>query len=100
MNFASSDIRSGVHGGSKVSSTSTSSTPFDGCGRVVDPVLDHLARRAAHRGEAVDHLHLGPVDLDVVEEAELDDVHPELGILDGVQRLDDRFLRWHGVESR
>src|SRR5258706_588996 len=27
MNFASSDIRSGVHGGSNVSSTSTASTP-------------------------------------------------------------------------
>ena len=27
MNFASSDIRSGVHGGSNVSSTSTLSTP-------------------------------------------------------------------------
>ena len=41
---------------------------------------------------AVDHLDLRALDLDVVEQPELDDVHPELGILDLVQRLDDVVL--------
>ena len=37
-------------------------------------------------------LTCSPVDLGVVEEAELDDVHPELRVLDAVQRLDDIVL--------
>ena len=37
----------------------------------------------------------GPVHLDVVEQSELDDVHPELGILDLLQRLEDFFLCGH-----
>ena len=44
MNFASSDIRSGVHGGSHVSSISTSSTPGTVRSDVVDVLLDHRAR--------------------------------------------------------
>ncbi len=44
-------------------------------------------------------LTFGAVDLRVVEETELDDVHPELGILDASQRLDDLFLAWHDVSS-
>ena len=65
-------------------------------GNVVDVLLDHRSGRAAHRRQRVDHLDLRPLDLDVVEQPELDDVHPELGILDGVQRLDDLVLRRHG----
>ena len=61
----------------------------------VDVLLDHRAGRAAHRGQAVDHLHLRAFDLDVVEQPELDDVHPELRILDLVQRLEDFFLGDH-----
>ena len=65
-------------------------------GRDVDDVLlDHRPGGAAHRREAVDHLDLRPVDLDVVEQPEVDDVHPELGILDGAERLDHFVLRRH-----
>src|SRR5262245_17719145 len=64
--------------------------------RVVDPLLDHRPGGAAHRREAVDHLDLRALDLDVVEQAELDDVHPELGILDVAQRLRDVVFRNHG----
>ena len=74
MNFASSDIRSGVH----------------------DALGDHRASRAAHRREAVRDLDLRIVDLDVVHQAELDDVHPELGILHPVECLDDVLSRDHG----
>ena len=97
MNFASSDIRSGVQGGSQVSSTSTSSTPSTAAVGVVDPLLDHRPGGTAHRREAVDDLDLRALHLDVVEQAELDDVHPELGILDAAQRLGDVFLRDHGL---
>ena len=37
------------------------------------------------------HLTFEPLDLDVVEQAELDDVHPELGILDEAEGLDRRL---------
>ena len=43
----------------------------------------------------MDHLDLRPVHLDVVEEAELDDVHAELRVLDGPQRFEDVFLGRH-----
>ena len=100
MNFASSDMRSGVQGGSNVSSASTSVDPGHAARGVDDAVGDHRAGRASHRGEAVEHLHLLAVDLDVVHEAELDDVHAELGILDIVQRLDDVVTRDHWRQSR
>src|SRR5215218_601949 len=51
----------------------------------VDVLLDHRAGRAAHRREAVNDLHLRALDLDVVQQAEIDDVHAELGILDLAQ---------------
>src|SRR5438445_12488140 len=54
----------------------------------VDVLLDERAGRASHRGEAVEHLDLRAGDLDVVEQSEVDDVHPELGILDLAHRLD------------
>ena len=40
MNFASSDIRSGVHGGSKVNSTSTASTPGNAATASPAPLRD------------------------------------------------------------
>src|SRR5206468_7629776 len=51
--------------------------------------------RAAHRREAVEHLHARALGLDVVEQAELDDVHSELGVLDGAERLDHVVTRRH-----
>ena len=102
MNLASSDIRSGVHGGSNVSSASTSVTPGTLRAASTIPSAIIAPGGAPHRGQAVEDLHLRVVDLDVVHEPELDDVHPELGILDSVQRLDDVFARDHAasVETR
>ncbi len=97
MNFASSDMRSGVHGGSNVSSASTSLTPGNRPGGVHDPLGDHRAGRTSHGRQAVGDLHLRVVDLDVVHEAQLDDVHPELGILDAVERFDDVFACDHAA---
>ena len=59
-----------------------------GACRIDDSLRDHRARGTSHRGEAVENLHLRRVDLDVVHQPELHDVHPELGILDAVQCLD------------
>src|SRR5262249_42775205 len=55
---------------------------------LLDVLLDQRPGGAAHRREAVDRLHLRAFHLDVVEQAQLDDVHPELGVLDGAERLD------------
>ena len=85
-------MRSGVHGRIPGQLDLDLFDARDGGGDVVHVLLDHRPGRAAHRREAVDQLHLGAVDLDVVEQAELDDVHPELGILDLVERLEDVFL--------
>ena len=83
--MASSDMRSGVQGGSQVSSISTSSTPS-----TADATLTMSSLIIGPAGqpidETVDHLDPGPVDLDVVEQPEVDDVHPELGILDRAER--------------
>jgi hypothetical protein len=54
----------------------------------VDVLRDERAGRAPHRGQAVDHLRLVALDLDLVNEPEVDDVHPELGILDLAERLE------------
>src|SRR5262249_37042364 len=62
----------------------------------LDVLLDHRAGRATHRRERVVHLDLRPFDLGVVEEPELDDVHPELRVLDLAERLDHFLLRRHG----
>src|SRR4029078_8050560 len=64
--------------------------------RLVDRLLDHRPRRAAHRREGVHDLDVLALDLRVVVEAELDDVHAELRVLDTMQCLDDVVLRDHG----
>src|SRR6185437_13193565 len=48
----------------------------------VDVLRDERPGRAAHRGQAVEDLRGRVLDLDLVEETEVDDVHSELGILD------------------
>src|SRR6185437_9950112 len=58
-----------------------------------DVLLDQRAGGAAHRREAVDRLHAGAAHLGVVEQAELDDVHSELRVLDGAERLDHVVAR-------
>jgi hypothetical protein len=40
---------------------------------------------------------LRPLDLDVVEKTQLDDVHAELRILDGAESIGDLFLGRHGL---
>src|SRR5690242_6074076 len=61
----------------------------------VDVLLDHLPGGAAHRGKRVRDLDVRAFELRVVEQAQLDDVHPELGVLHLAERLDDLFAAWH-----
>src|SRR4029453_1808920 len=63
--------------------------------RIVDALLDHRPGRTAHRGQAVYDLDLRAVDLDVVEQPQLDDVHAELRVLDPAQCLGDVLFRRH-----
>src|SRR5918999_5270274 len=60
-----------------------------------DLLLDERADRAAHRGEGVLDVDVRPVDGDVVEEPELDDVHAELGVFDDPERVDDLLATRH-----
>src|SRR3954468_12853033 len=64
-----------------------------------DVLLDHRTRRTAHRRQAVEHLHLRAVDLDVVEKPEIDDIHAELRVLDLAHSLDYVFSIRHQHES-
>src|SRR5262249_42706567 len=59
-----------------------------GAKHLFDVLLDQRAGGAAHRREAGDRLHPGGGHFHVVEQPELDDVHPELRVLDGAERLD------------
>src|SRR5438270_8880015 len=63
----------------------------------VDVLGDQWARRAAHRREAVEHLRLRPLHLDLVHETEVDDVHPELGVLDLAERFENVVLAGHAT---
>ena len=100
MNFASSDMSSGVQGGSNVSSACDVLDARNLAHDAVDLLRDHRPDRARHRGERVGDLHVRPVDHGVVEEPELDDVHPELRILDLPQRIDDFLLCRHARSVR
>jgi hypothetical protein len=42
---------------------------------------------------------LRPLDLDVVQESQFDDVHAELGVLDQSKSIDDFFARRHLQQS-
>jgi hypothetical protein len=67
----------------------------------VNVLLDHRACRTAHRRQAVRDLHLRAGDLDVVHEPEVDDVHPELRVLDLMQGLEHVVAsdRFHGADG-
>src|SRR5262249_2205363 len=65
----------------------------------VDVLLDHRAGRAAHRGQRVAHFHLRALAFDVVEQPEVDDGHPELGIFHLMKGIDDFLAARHGFES-
>ncbi len=99
MNFASSDMRSGVHGGSNDELELDVLDALHFTRGAVDVACDERAGGAAHRREAVGDLHLRAVHLDVVQEPEVDDVHPELGVLHLAQDLENFVLAWHGGQS-
>ena len=94
-NFASSLIRSGVHGGVKIISTSTVSTPSSSptnssiCSVTCGPI-GH-----AGRGQRERHVDVAAVDLDAVDQAELDEVEPELGVDHVGERVLDVFDGGH-----
>src|SRR6185437_5053740 len=58
---------------------------------ILDVLLDLRARGAPHRGERVDDGDGIALDLHLVDEAQVDDVHAELGILDDPQGREDVF---------
>ena len=74
---------------SRVTLTSCSTTDS---GLLLD-LLDHRPGVRAERRRQ-DHLHLGLVlaEDDLLDQRELDDVHPDLGVDDGPQRVEDREL--------
>ena len=78
-------MRSGDHGGEKLSSVVTVAHALHAADRVLDVLLDLRAGRAPHRRERVDDGDRVALDLHLVDEAEVDDVHAELGILDDPQ---------------
>src|SRR6476620_7734674 len=65
----------------------------DGLGLFLD-LRDHGARVRAEGG-CQDHLDLGRIgaEQDLFDERELDDIHPDLGVDDSAQRIEDRELR-------
>src|SRR4051794_25926548 len=66
---------------------------------LLDLLRDLGADRAAGRGERERHVDGGAVDLDVVDQAELDEVQAELGIDDLGQGVGDLFDGCHGPQS-
>ena len=72
----------------------TSSTPSSSHDELLDLLGDLGADRAAGRGERERDVDVAAVDLDAVDEAELDEVEPELGIDHVRQGVLDVFGRW------
>src|SRR4029450_10862919 len=64
-------------------------------GDLLDLLLDHRANRAPHRGQREKDVHLRAIDFHVVHEPEVDDVHPQFGILDLAQCLHNIIPRRH-----
>ena len=76
------------HCGSQTSSTSTWRTPGSGVDRVGDPAGHLAGDRAAGRGQRHGDADVALVaDLDGVDEAEVEDVHRDLGVVDGAAGL-------------
>ena len=78
--MASSLIISGDHGGVKTISDSTVLTPSSFADELFDLLVDLRADRAARRGQRERHAHVAVVDLHPVDQAELDEVEPQLGV--------------------
>src|SRR5205085_4307734 len=76
--------------------------PLDLPRGAVDVLRDERAGRAAHGRQAVDDLGRRVLHLDLVEQPQVDDVHPELGILDLPEHLEHFLARRHpaSVEAR
>src|SRR5215211_4618676 len=64
---------------------------WKGAHDLVDLLLDHRPDGTAHGGQRVDDLHAAVLELHVVHEPEIDDVHAELRVLDLAEGLDDLF---------
>ena len=101
MNLPSSVMESGDHGGSQTQFTST-------CGHAVERLeggagvaQDLLRERAAHGREGHVEDHLAVIgDVHAVQEAQVHDVDPELGVLHLLHRGADVVLGGHHASSR
>ena len=105
--FASSDMRSGVHGGSKTIVDRHVGDAGHETDRVLHPARHLAGDRATRRGQRhVDVDVAVVVDVDAVDQAELVDVGRDLGVVDGLQRRNDvlrqpiQFLRRDGRAGR
>ena len=88
---------SGVHGGVNTIDDETSSTLVELGDELLDLLGDLRADRAAGRGERERDVDVAALDLDPVDEAELDEVEPELGIDDVGEGVLDVFGGGHGL---
>ena len=99
-NFASSLILSGVHGGVKTmddltsSTSSSSATNSSICSETCGPIGQ------PGDGERERDVDVAAVDLDPVDEAELDEVEPQLGVDHVAERVLDVFDGGHVPLSR
>ncbi len=87
--FAASDMRSFVQGGSHTTSTFASVTPSTLRALSRTSTGSDCAAGTCRRGQR--HLHADlavGIDEHVVDQAHLEDVHRDLGVVDGLQRLD------------
>ena len=90
--FASSDIISGLQAGRRTISGRTSVTPGT-CDELLHLLLDERPDRTTHRRERVRDID-APIGrgLHLVDEAEIDDVDAQLGVVDVAKRLQHRLL--------
>ena len=73
-------MRSGVHGGLNVIADVTSLDAVELADELLDLLGDLRADRAAGRGQRERDVHVAAVDLDPVDQPELDEVEPQLGV--------------------
>ena len=91
--WASSVIMLGFQGGSQT--TLTSAAVVDRFDLALDLLGQGLGDRAHRRGQGHVDVNIVPVvDVDLVDQAELEDVHRDLRIIDRAQRFDHPSLRW------
>ena len=89
-------MRSGVHGGEKVMRGVHVLDALELTHELLDLLGDLGADRTSGRSERERHGDLAPVDLDLIDEPQLDEVESQLRIDDVRQGVGDGFFADHG----